>query len=347
MSSPDEKNSTDPGLLGASQSWLWSMIVHLVALIILGLIYLDAPDVDDIVPLVAAIDDEEMGELEELLEKELEFDEIKGLAFDIEDPGMADFGQPTLPDEMSLEHVSSTITEIGALFGESGEGWDTAGIGSGGAEFYGLKTRGNKFVFVVDNSLSMGKGRFESACHELYYSVTKMSPEQKFYVLFFSDTFYPLYYPTPAPGMVPADRTNKDLLARWLPQVQLVRWTNARGAVEKALAMKPSAIYILTDGAFTDNTSRLLLRMPKGRTTIHTVGMEVRGKHEETLKRIAEHHNGSYRHVGIDPQMMLQSQQVPRKRNNKPGPVWGTALGQPKPKKDRPQPGNQPGKPGG
>ncbi|NQU22777.1 MAG: hypothetical protein HQ567_15980, partial [Candidatus Nealsonbacteria bacterium] len=176
------------GLLGASQSWVWSMIVHLAAMIVLGLIYLEPPGADDLIPLVASMTEEEMDELEELPEEELEFEEIKGLAFDIEDPGMADFGQPELAEEMSemdFEHVSSTITEVGALFGESGKGWATAGTGSGGAEFYGVKTRGNKFVFVVDNSLSMSKGRFESACYELYYSVTKMAPDQEFYVLFF------------------------------------------------------------------------------------------------------------------------------------------------------------------
>jgi len=335
--------------LAASQSWVWSMAVHLAALIFLVLIYLDTPDVEDLLPLVAHIDDEQMDVLEEIREEELEFDEIEGLAFDIEDPGMADFGQPELPDEMSemsLEHVSSTITEIGALFGESGKGWATAGTGSGGAEFYGVKTRGNKFVFVVDNSLSMNGGRFESACYELFYSVTKMSPDQQFYVLFFSDTAYPLYYPTPAQGMVPADRTNKDLLARWLPTVQLVLRTDARKAVETALAMKPSGIYILTDGAFTDDTSQMLLQMPKGRTTIHTVGMEIQGRHEETLKKIAEHHNGSYRHVRVDPQIRLKAQRIPRKRNSKPGPVWGIALGQPKAKRIRPQQPNRPNQPG-
>ncbi|NQU20410.1 MAG: hypothetical protein HQ567_03940, partial [Candidatus Nealsonbacteria bacterium] len=176
----------------------------------------------------------------------------------------------------------------------------------------------------------------------LYYSVTKMAPDQEFYVLFLSDTAYPLYYPTPAKDLVPADRTNKDLLARWLPTVQLVLRTDARKAVETALAMKPSGIYILTDGAFTDNTSQLLLGMPKGRTTIHTVGMEITGKQEETLKKIAEHHGGSYRHVRVDPQMKLKSQKFPLKRNSKPGPVWGIALGQPKQKKN-PQPGKKPG----
>jgi Mg-chelatase subunit ChlD len=46
------------------------------------------------------------------------------------------------------------------------------------ASFFGAKSRGNRFVFVVDNSGSMGDGRMETTLMELQRSVEAMKEDQ-------------------------------------------------------------------------------------------------------------------------------------------------------------------------
>src|SRR5262249_46640550 len=57
--------------------------------------------------------------------------------------------------------------------------------------FFGTEARGNRFVFVVDNSSSMKGGRLEMAISELIKTVESLSPRQSFYVIFVSDKTYP------------------------------------------------------------------------------------------------------------------------------------------------------------
>jgi hypothetical protein len=124
-------------------------------------------------------------------------------------------------------------------------------------------------------------------------------------------------------------------LKSWLPSVELVLKTNALGAVQQAIAMKPDGIYILTDGAFTDSTHRFLMGLtPKttGVTSIHTVGMELKKPEaERVLKSIANQHNGTYRLVHVDPRIRAAVGKGSRPRHSTRGPIWGIALGAGKP----------------
>ena len=61
-------------------------------------------------------------------------------------------------------------------------------------------------MFVVDNSNSMIRGRFETALLELIRTVDNMTPKQQFYVIFFSDTAYRVFHPSSRrPAWCPAD----------------------------------------------------------------------------------------------------------------------------------------------
>jgi len=348
--------------LRASSSWLLSMVVHLLVMIVLGLWLLPSPDNQGLAPLMASVDTDQLEELEELEAEDFQIDQMEALAFDVQDPGMAELGDTVELEASEVEvatmSVSDTMDTIGALFGEHGKGWASVGTGTGGAEFYGAKTRGKRFVFLIDNSLSMTKGRFESALYELMYTIGKMGPDQEFYIIFFSDTAYPLFYPNSAKGPVKATNEAKQAVYRWLSTVPLVLWTDAKEAVQQALLMHPNGIYLLTDGAFTDDTARFLLnkegveKFVKSKSdryyrhpTIHTVGMEIdkRGA-EKGLKDIAQAYNGSYRHVRSNPQMALAAKRNPRPGHREPGPLWGIALGN---NRRKAGPGPRPRKGGG
>ena len=87
-------------------------------------------------------------------------------------------------------------------------------------------------MFVVDNSNSMTRGRFETALLELMRTVEGMNPQQQFYVIFFSDTAYRMFHPAPAPSLVPATERNKERLKSWLSTVQMCLHTQGREALD-------------------------------------------------------------------------------------------------------------------
>ena len=64
-----------------------------------------------------------------------------------------------------------------------------------------------------------------------------------------------------------------------------------------AFALQPDAIYILGDGAFTDDTVRRLLRLPPTEVTIHTMGFAVTPSTEQGFRLIAEKFHGVFAEV--------------------------------------------------
>ena len=223
-----------------------------------------------------------------------------------------------LADPLALS--GSAVGDVAALFGGDGRGMlDLREQLKPAISFFGTRATGERFVFVVDNSLSMGKGRFETAMDQLVKSVERLSPKQQFYVILFSDSAYRLFHPYPAPGMVLATKQNKEQLKRWLTTVQLCLHTRGEEAVQAALNMHPDAIYILGDGAFTDGTTDMLTAPHSRRTVINTLGMEVNQRGEDHLRAIAAANRGTYRHVSAEPWALQRAQQFPLARTGPAG----------------------------
>lgn len=335
--------------LRALPAWLVSVIVHMVALLVLALCTFSNPSERDEV-FVSGSQVEPMEELfEELAELEIEspqeLRETKewSLAMEVIDLGEIAFGDLTAPTEIetadSIGDIAfnvTTVDEIGALFGKDGQGMSDISDGlAAAASFFGARARGRRFVFVVDNSNSMTRGRFETALDELMRTVEVMSPKQQFYVIFFSDTAYRMFHPEPAPRLVSATDSNKEKLRSWLYTVELCLHTRGQQAIATALSLKPDAIYVLGDGAFTDKTLGTLTA-PHNRTIpIHTVGMEVDPGGERQLRLIAQANNGTYRLVGATPAAKMMAARNPIRRNRTRGPVWGVNLSPVNPKMGR------------
>lgn len=176
---------------------------------------------------------------------------------------------PTSLGDIGL--VGSVPTDLGtALTGNGGLGADGAappsGLGSGkerrggggarnggplgSALFFGTKSKGDRFAFVVDNSSSMKGGRLEMAIAELVKTVESLSPRQSFYVIFVSDRPYPMFYPQPELDMIAATPPNKKHLVDWLPKAILASGKNREmiKAMDMAAALRPHAVYLLWDG---------------------------------------------------------------------------------------------------
>ncbi|MEQ8790429.1 MAG: VWA domain-containing protein [Pirellulaceae bacterium] len=314
-------------LFQATPAWAVSMGVHFVLLIALALWPL-AQMVEQSREIVLLPDDaqEEPAVFEPMKfeVQDLDVQEISTESFASGDIGMANLGSPaefvpstSMVGMASMENVGD---DIGLLFGEDGKGMADVGAGYGGAQFFGVKAGGRKFVFIVDSSKSMGGGKFDAARYELTQAVRRLSEDQLFYVIFFDWDANRLrlgewnqrlgrWSPNDEPEerAVLASNENKAHVEQWMETVELELKTLVLESFEHAMEMYPDAIYVLTDGRFGD-TKRVEKYLAENnyivdefgnkqpKVIIHTVGFYNRDG-EAVLEKMAKDYGGTYRFV--------------------------------------------------
>ncbi|HTN75554.1 MAG TPA: VWA domain-containing protein, partial [Pirellulaceae bacterium] len=203
------------------------------------------------------------------------------------------------------------VGEIGELFSEAGQGLSEVAGNGGSAEFFGVKAGGRKFVFIVDSSNSMRGRKFSEAKRELLYAVKQLDKQQMFYVIFFdrdAECMFSAPGREPEPRPLPATGENIRRLDKWLPLVENEGRTDPYDAVKIALALHPDAIFLLSDGQFTDGGRTEIYLAEKNLfddplegkrrplVTVHTIAFYSQDG-EVTMKAIAKAYNGTYRFV--------------------------------------------------
>ena len=316
--------------------WLVSLLVHLALLVLLGLWTMARVPRDEPI-LTATLDDPIDDILEQVREVAVEAadaDESSGEDIPAEP-------EPLLLAEVAVADLPPVETARSPLFADSsfdpmlavaapaGGHGEKAGRGSQGtATFFGTEASGDRFVFLVDNSNSMGGGRLETALMELVASVGSMSAKQSFYVIFYSDMAYRMFHPEPAAEFVPATKENKVRLRQWLTTVEMCRGGPGGmliDAMEIAIRLQPQVVYLFSDGDTKHQKTLRYLHEPPSRPFImHTIGMMVA---DETaagnLSAAAQAYRGTFRPVGIAPLAREMARRQPIKKNRSPGPVWG------------------------
>lgn len=168
---------------------------------------------------------------------------------------------------------------VGTLSGEAGTGAGGQG-GKIGAEtgvgFFGTRGTANSVVFVVDMSGSMENGRFVRAQQELIRSIHKLHVTQKFYVIFFTSQAVPMFFPTPAPGLVAATPLMKRKVTRWITERRTGRGTDPEEALVLALTLKPEVIYFLTDGEFSERCREIVKEKNTFGAVVNTIALQSR-----------------------------------------------------------------------
>ncbi len=307
-----------------SIGWLVSAIVNLLVLTVtaIWLLPVDLPSVP--VALVARVDTDE-GDLEALVDladlEPLNFDKVLELSQ----------SEPAVAPEVQVD-----LFAIGGTAAE-GTGGSPGGPGSGGAEagteYFGTVAQGDRFVYILDKSISMNwnrhgqagpNSRFGRARYELLRSIDKLAPNQQFYVILFSYSTNRMFDDkSPAPATIPATPENKRRLRQWLERVEMGSGTDPRDALYLALSISPDAVFLLSDGDFNQRfvaehlfegsptPEELVKQFNRSYTPIHTIAYE-NPISNERMEVLAELSRGKYRY--IPPMESTADDSVPRRR---------------------------------
>jgi hypothetical protein len=166
--------------------------------------------------------------------------------------------------------AESLLTRVSRPWGQAG--LPSAGTGGGAgaanqAAFFGTIAIGRRFVYILDMSGSMKEGgdgtaagcRFRRAAEELLASVDRLSPDQVFYVYLFSTTTRPLFDEPPMnPIWRSATPEVKSLLRAWLASIEPGGGTDPRLALQLAAALRPDALFVLSDGRFSGKEQKIV-----------------------------------------------------------------------------------------
>ena len=301
-----------------------SLVVHVAVLLILASLFINVED-EEIKGLVITSSPPSDSPIQEVV--------IEPTPLEVTEPTDADTSEAPAPEEVVraetvtapnfMESISGAAIQPPASMAASGKG---KAAPTSKPAFFGSKVSAVDYVFVIDNSNSMTQGRFETALNELLKAVGQLTARQRFYVIFYSDTAYPLFHPKPATELVNATGRNKQRLKSWLGTVQLCLKTNGKEAIAAAFALDPDVIFVLGDGAFTDKASAFFASRPQKKIPLHTLGMEVKDKDAAGFQKLAKSNGGTYKDVGVAEGALAIAKRFPRQRNTTRGDIWGVKL---------------------
>jgi hypothetical protein len=198
-------------------------------------------------------------------------------------PGIADFDK------------RQTIVEIGIGGGPIGGSLED--IGGGSILFPPLREMGTqgaaKVVYLVDRSGSMTDS-LEIVKYELKRSIGELREESEFHVIFYSAG---PGVEMPTRRLVHATERNKQMAFEFIDLVIAMGGTDPSQAIERAFAVKPDLVYLLTDGEFDRAVADLVKRRnADGRVKVCTIGFLYHPK-DPVLVDIAERNGGQYKFI--------------------------------------------------
>jgi len=202
------------------------------------------------------------------------------------------FTQNPVPD------VASNRMEVLNVIGVGGGGnvlggWEGLGQGRGFFGAGGEVEVARKIVYVVDRSGSMTDS-IDYVKFELMRSIGELGEDTEFHVIFYSSG-PPVEMPTRR--LVPGTERNKQLAFEFIDGIIAQGETDPSKALDRAFAVHPGLIYLLTDGEFDKAIIDRVDRLNEGdKVTVHTIGFLYRIG-EKVLKQIAEENNGNYKFV--------------------------------------------------
>jgi hypothetical protein len=165
-----------------------------------------------------------------------------------------------------------------------------------GGSFFGISAKGQRFVYVVDCSGSMSGAPFARARAELLSSLANLKESQEFFVILYASEGYPMFFPELSDGFLNATDESLKIVKTWLVDFTVDGGTNPGPAISQAIAMKPGAVFFLSDGVIPDSVVDEIRVANSHHIPIHAIGFIDRSG-EAVLKKIAAENSGSYKFV--------------------------------------------------
>ena len=290
-------------------SWLSSLLIHLSLILILALLSVNNGG-KQIVDLLAGTTDQVEIEPYDTFELALQPEEIQTVSEELESPEskLTETSElaPVL-DEALLSASLDAEMEQNLFEKISSTGLDSSDLprnsDQGKAEFFGINGEGSDFVFIIDCSDSMNRyGRWNQAVAELKRSINDLKPQQRFLILLYNSGYTAMNNEI---KLVKSTDRQRKKAVRWLSSNFPNSWTYCAEALGEALKLKPSAVFLLSDGEFNDrnevfgvldrfNSKRKLKKSGMQQIPVHTVAL---GSHmgRFTMERIAQENNGIFK----------------------------------------------------
>ena len=233
--------------------FLFSLIVHLVILIVLALVLIPTDRSAPLVISIAAADTQDPWTNTEEFTSMTSVDIAETLP---DDPASSEIIPIDLFELVDLEPNpmpgASAATTDAPSDGPSDSGPTSKPKTS--IKFFGAEAYGNRFVFVLDVSSSMSArngGRLARATQELIGSINQLNDEQDFSVILYSNHALPMFVKNNEAVMRQATPTNKQAAITWLRyRVRPNGGTMPARALQIAGNLKPDAVFFLSDGEF-------------------------------------------------------------------------------------------------
>lgn len=156
--------------------------------------------------------------------------------------------------------------------------------------FWGVRAKGQVFVFVIDVSGSMGdQARLVRAKAELRRTVRALKYPQRFLVIVHNEEPRILGSGT----LLLAGPESSARLDSWLRTVDADGGTDPRAAMQMALGLNPDAVFLLSDGEYPKGSAETIAKANRFRVPVHCVDLSG-GASGSSLKRIAGESGGQY-----------------------------------------------------
>jgi hypothetical protein len=197
--------------------------------------------------------------------------------------------------------ASGVAGNSGLPGGQEGVGDQRAGGSQAATTFFGVPALGQRIVYVLDRSGSMGLHRaLETARRELETSLARLPRTASFQVIEYNSTAAALV--GRADQFVPATADNIRLATAALDALPAAGTTRHLPALMMALGLHPDVIYFLTDADDLDNADRIqVTRLNAGRSVIHTIELTImnRGRPDMPMQLLARDNRGCYQAIDL------------------------------------------------
>lgn len=227
------------------------------------------------------------------------------LAAPIVEVPVQDAVQPTdVSFDATTDLGSFESTEPGAIdtLGGAGQGVGAGDLlgGGGGTSFFGIESRGRRFMYVVDVSGSMAtQNRLGILKRELIQSVDALGAHASYYIIAYSDRSYPM---SEKFSWVKASDENRKLsVFTWIRRLDSSGGTEPVKGFEIAFGKfkpRPDVIYFMTDAQDVSGLATVVASLNnRGRKTkVHCIAFGDSGA-ADVMREIARDSGGQYKFV--------------------------------------------------